>query len=272
MATVIANPTIADQEAFPRRDASAYRIRCMKRTTAYVVANISPSDPNASGIARPAMKMNAVAASKQRRSDLESAACAFAAHTKADQAHHTSARISIARPKPAQLNWRESSVVTWAIANTNTKSHSSSTGLVRRSLTCRSLAVARRAGAEVAGSVCIGFARDEARRLPRLLGARDGIRAAGRGVRSRAARLRLDLGRGSVRLRRGDDPRLHRCSHHEDQARVGDLSDAGSEPHDDRDDRRDDRSAVQWQDAARHRLFWAPGRGGMARAAVRSSA
>src|SRR5947209_11793548 len=79
------------------------------------------------------MKMNAVASSRAIRSDAESLSWAFAAHTNADHAHHTSARISIARPNPAQLRWRESSVVTWVIANTNTKSNSSSIGRVRRS-------------------------------------------------------------------------------------------------------------------------------------------
>ena len=39
----------------------------------------------------------------------------------------------MARPNPAHVRSRESSVVTCVIANTNTRSHSSSTGVVRRS-------------------------------------------------------------------------------------------------------------------------------------------
>ena len=56
---------------------------------------------------------------------------ALAAHTNADQAHHTSASTSIERPNPAQLRSRDSKEETWVIANTNTRSQSSSTGVVR---------------------------------------------------------------------------------------------------------------------------------------------
>ena len=74
------------------------------------------------------MKIATDEISRQARSVGESATCAFAAHTYADHAHHTSASTSIARPNPRQVRSRHSSVVTWVIANTNTRSQSSSTG------------------------------------------------------------------------------------------------------------------------------------------------
>ena len=79
------------------------------------------------------MKIATDEINRPARSVGESASCAFAAHTNADHAHHTSARTSIARPNPRQVWSRHRSVVTCVIANTNTRSHSSSTGLVRRS-------------------------------------------------------------------------------------------------------------------------------------------
>src|ERR1700733_440064 len=79
------------------------------------------------------MKIAIEDTSRQARSVGEPATCAFAAHTNADHAHHTSASTSIARPNPRQVRSRHSSVVTCVIANTNTRSHSSSTGLDRRS-------------------------------------------------------------------------------------------------------------------------------------------
>src|SRR5881275_3063211 len=77
--------------------------------------------------------MKALASSKLGRSVGELIAWALAAHTNADQDHHTSAKTSIERPKPAQVKSRESNVVTWVTANTNTRSQRSSTGVVRRS-------------------------------------------------------------------------------------------------------------------------------------------
>ena len=70
--------------------------------------------------------------------------CAFAAQTKADHAHHTSARTSIERPSPAHVRSLASSSVTWVTAKTNTRSHSSSTGLVRRSSAIGSVATRER--------------------------------------------------------------------------------------------------------------------------------
>src|SRR5579859_5042095 len=81
------------------------------------------------------MKMKAVAVRSASRSVRASSASALTAQTKADHAHHTKARASIARPNPAHLWWPESSVVTWVTANTNTRSHRSSIGDVRRSAT-----------------------------------------------------------------------------------------------------------------------------------------
>ena len=72
--------------------------------------------------------------------------CAFAAHTNADHAHHTSASTSIERPRPAHVRSLASSVVTWVTAKTNTRSHSSSTGLVRRSSAMGSTATLTGAG------------------------------------------------------------------------------------------------------------------------------
>ncbi len=92
------------------------------------------------------MKMAMVAQSRLRVIARELAAWALLAHTKADHAHQMRARTSIARASPAQVRSLASSVVTWVTANTNTRSHSSSTGLVRRSsiLCGRSIAVAGR--------------------------------------------------------------------------------------------------------------------------------
>src|SRR5205823_6530161 len=63
-----------------------------------------------------------------------SGSCAFVAQTKADHAHHTSASTSIARPNPAQVRSWYSSVETWVMAKTNTRSQNSSTGVVRCSV------------------------------------------------------------------------------------------------------------------------------------------
>ena len=57
-----------------------------------------------------------------------------------------------------------------------------------------------------------------------------------------------------------------------DQARLGDLPDAGPQPGDDRDDRGDDRRALGRADAARDRLLRPPGRRGLARPALRPPA
>src|SRR5437868_711787 len=104
-ATVIANPTIADHAALPRREASAYKSRCRKRTTAYVIANSRPSVAKAWGIAKPAMKMNAVATRRQRRSDLESAGLGV---SRPDEGrprppHQRQDLHATAEPGPAQL-------------------------------------------------------------------------------------------------------------------------------------------------------------------------
>ena len=47
------------------------------------------------------MKMRTIARRSAIRSTGEAVSCAFAAHTNADHAHHTSASTSIERPKPA---------------------------------------------------------------------------------------------------------------------------------------------------------------------------
>ena len=71
--------------------------------------------------------------SRHARSIRDCSSCALAAHTNADHAHHTRARTSIASPNRAQLVSCASSVVTWVTAKTKTRSHSNSTGVVRRS-------------------------------------------------------------------------------------------------------------------------------------------
>ena len=131
--TVSAKPAIAASDALPLRDASAYRPRCMKRTPAYVTAKSVASSSNASGSARPAMKISSVAAKRTALSVADSVSWALAAQTKADHAHQTSARTSIALPNPAHERSWASSVVTCVTAKTKTRSHRSSTGLVRRS-------------------------------------------------------------------------------------------------------------------------------------------
>ena len=79
------------------------------------------------------MKMKTVASSRHSRRLGAVVGCAFAAQTNADHAHQISASASIERPKPDQVKSRESSEVTCVTANTNTRSHNSSSGLVRRS-------------------------------------------------------------------------------------------------------------------------------------------
>ena len=81
------------------------------------------------------MKMRPVATSSTARKMRASGSCAFVAQTNADHAHQTSARTSIARPKPAQSRSRRSNVVTCVTAKTKTRSHRSSIGVVRRSAT-----------------------------------------------------------------------------------------------------------------------------------------
>src|SRR4051795_10337909 len=63
--------------------------------------------------------------------------------------------------------------------------------------------------------------RHEAGRPHRLLGPRPDPRGPARGrPGGRAARLRLRVDRGGLRLRRGDDPRLDRRADDEDQDRL----------------------------------------------------
>src|SRR3954453_3075540 len=81
------------------------------------------------------MKINTIAASSTARRVASSSPSALAAQTKADQAHQTRARTIIDRPRPAHVRSRDRSAATWVTAKTNTRSHSSSTGVVRRSLT-----------------------------------------------------------------------------------------------------------------------------------------
>src|SRR5437764_3479578 len=99
----------------------------------YVTANRVASVPNACGSARPVRRINREASSKTPRSTAASGSWALVAHTNADHAHHTSARTSIERPKPVQDRLDPSRVVTWVTANTNTRSHRSSTAPVERS-------------------------------------------------------------------------------------------------------------------------------------------
>jgi hypothetical protein len=131
--TVTAKPLIARQEALPFLEASAYSHRCRNRTTAYATTNRVESAPNACGSASPARKMNTVASSMFKRSARELVGCALAAQTNADHAHQMSASASIDSPNLVQLGRLASSVVTCVIANANTRSHSISIGVVRRS-------------------------------------------------------------------------------------------------------------------------------------------
>ena len=91
-------------------------------------------------MARPVTKMRTIASSSDPRRTGESLSCALAAHTNADHAHHTSASTSIERPNPAQVSECASSAVTCVTAKTKTRSQRSSTGLVRRSISRRSIA------------------------------------------------------------------------------------------------------------------------------------
>ena len=58
--TVTAKPAIADHDAFPLREASVYRARCRKRTSAYAHANSTPALSNACGSDSPTMKIRTV--------------------------------------------------------------------------------------------------------------------------------------------------------------------------------------------------------------------
>jgi hypothetical protein len=58
------------------------------------------------------MKMNTIPSSETPRNTRDCSCSAFAAQTKADHAHHTSASTSIPWPKPGHDKSRESNVVT----------------------------------------------------------------------------------------------------------------------------------------------------------------
>jgi hypothetical protein len=79
------------------------------------------------------MKIGTIATSRTARRVGASSDSALAAHTYADHAHHISASTSIERASAVHVRSADRSVVTWVTANTNTRSHSSSTGVVRRS-------------------------------------------------------------------------------------------------------------------------------------------
>src|SRR5947209_4715075 len=133
MATVAAKPAIARRLAFPRRDASAYRKRCRKRTAAYDATKTAASLWKASGSDTPARNIITSATSRTTRKRRASSSSALAAHTNADQAHHTSASNNNERPTDGQVRSRLIVVDTCVTAKTNTRSHSSSRELVRRS-------------------------------------------------------------------------------------------------------------------------------------------
>ena len=66
--------------------------------------------PNASGSDRPAMKIRTMPTSRTPRSTRDSSSSAFAAHTKADQAHHTGrAAACRGRSRPTTGRARETS-------------------------------------------------------------------------------------------------------------------------------------------------------------------
>src|SRR3954469_23087424 len=103
----------------------------------------------------------------------------------------------------------------------------------------------------------------------RLLGARPDRRGAvAPGPRSRIAGLRLGVVGGGVRLGCGDGTGVASGSDGEDQARLGDLPDAGPLPRDDRDDRGHARPVVERADADRDRIVGSAGRRRLAWAAV----
>src|SRR5690242_12246373 len=77
------------------------------------------------------MKITAVEMSRQTRTVPDVAVWAFAAHTNADQAHQTSASTSIERANQPHVRSCDSSDETSVTAKTKTRSHSSSTGVVR---------------------------------------------------------------------------------------------------------------------------------------------
>src|SRR5690242_20327187 len=77
------------------------------------------------------MKITAVEISRQARTVPDVAVWALAAHTNADQAHHTSASTSIDRANHPQVRSCDINDETSVTANTNTRSQSSSTGVVR---------------------------------------------------------------------------------------------------------------------------------------------
>jgi hypothetical protein len=133
IATVAANPAIADHEAWPppraRREPSAgngRRRRCGRRA--------SPSRQTPEG-ERPVMKIRTIPSSRTPRRTRDRSCSAFAAHTKADHAHHTSADASRGRNRAGVRSREEASRP--GSRQHEHQVHNSSTGLVRRSSTPR---------------------------------------------------------------------------------------------------------------------------------------
>ena len=92
------------------------------------------------------MKVRIMPANSTSRTGRLLGSCTFVTQTNADHAHHTRASTSSPRPSPPHERSWYSSSVTCVTANTNTRSHSSSTGVVRRSAAAGSMVVVTRYG------------------------------------------------------------------------------------------------------------------------------
>src|SRR3954449_5486667 len=107
--------------------------RCRKRTAAYDATKAAASPRKADGSTTPARNIITNATRSTTRNRRESSSSALAAQTNADQAHQTNASNNNERPTVGQARSSLIVVETCVTAKTKTRSHSNSTGLVRRS-------------------------------------------------------------------------------------------------------------------------------------------
>ena len=120
------------------------------RTAKYASPKINPSSPNAFGTASEAISIADIAASKTTRIAPSSEAAVFWSQAYASQANQSTARIASPSTSRVQVASADTNPVTWVIANTNTRSKKSSSGVTRCSPpTGASSAASARGGAVV---------------------------------------------------------------------------------------------------------------------------
>ena len=185
-ATVTAKPAIAAHDALPRRDASAYSARCRNRTPAYGDGEErGASSPNACGSARPGDEdeHHREQQDQPQRRARRCPARSPPTRTPTTPTTRARARASSARTPPTSGRCA-SSAVTCVTAKTKTRSHSSSTGLVRRSSAIGSTGTLTGCRMRLPGS------RSPARAAPRRRGRGRRRPAARRAAARRAGRAR----------------------------------------------------------------------------------